>query len=158
MPTSAARALVDVPVQKEVIGTCAGCFKVWNKYRGRKRCPVCGVPLLLCFDCIKSKADKVKRVKCNLCREDGRLGRKPFNKREHKMSIGGMGNECGDEEDEDDDNRSCVSNNTSSGKRSLSAQCVCGVCSEEFKSRNLLFKHIKDTGHANRKAKKTKTI
>ncbi|KAJ3252160.1 hypothetical protein HK103_001813 [Boothiomyces macroporosus] len=39
-------------------------------------------------------------------------------------------------------------------KQAVKLKPECGVCSEVFKSRNALFKHLQETGHQNRKAKK----
>ncbi len=143
-------AVAPTEVKKEVVGKCCGCSIPWSKYRGKKRCPVCGVPLLLCTDCIKNDADK-KGAVCALCQADKELGRQPFNKKKHYADVLRSLGEGGNDGDEAED--------PVLGKRSREGSKVplghvCGVCSEAFKSRNLLFRHIKETGHANRKSKK----
>ena len=50
-----------------IIGKCNGCKKPWDKYHGKKRCPVCKVPLLLCENCQQAGVNGV----CSLCRKQG---------------------------------------------------------------------------------------
>lgn len=150
MPVPESTAEVTVaPVAEipRVIGKCAGCSIPWSKYRGKRRCPTCGVPLLLCTNCLKTDADK-HGAKCHLCQEDEKEKRKPFNKKLHYAEIMG-----GDEEGGLNNK-----NSGAPGKRPKPAAAThtCGVCEEAFKSRNALFKHIKESGHATRKAKKMK--
>lgn len=58
-----------------VMGKCEACSKPWDMYRGKRRCPTCGVPSLICKDCFL--ADKEGRrklgreVRCDLCVEQG---------------------------------------------------------------------------------------
>jgi predicted sulfurtransferase len=101
--------------KSDIMGECCFCKKPWNKYRGKKRCPPCGVPLLLCDTC---QANQVEAV-CNLCQKQGV---KPKSKIIH-----------------------------TSKKKAIPE---CGVCKQTFPSRNAMFKHIKETGHANRHCKK----
>jgi predicted sulfurtransferase len=35
----------------DVKGKCEACSQPWDKYRGKRRCPTCGVPSLICKDC-----------------------------------------------------------------------------------------------------------
>jgi hypothetical protein len=139
----------EVEIVDPVISKCCGCSVVWDKYRGKRRCPTCGVPLLLCPACVDPKTGK-PNVKCFLCQDDEKGGRKKFDKRQHFNELVATG----------------VEKLESSGKPSFPASLMskkrirgihaCGMCEEVFTSRNSLFKHIKDTGHANRKAKRRK--
>ncbi|KAF0695353.1 Aste57867_13835 [Aphanomyces stellatus] len=126
----------------DVVGKCVNCSTPWDKYRGRKRCPVpCGVPLLLCPDCMH-----VDGAKCFLCQEDDQLGKSErFNKRKHYNELA----------------LTKTTSATATDKKPVFASKKvavheCGVCHETFTSRNGLFKHVRATGHADRKAKKQK--
>ncbi len=59
----------------ETIGKCEACAKPWDRYRGKRRCPTCGVPSLICKDCFDADANGErklgKNVKCKLCVEEG---------------------------------------------------------------------------------------
>lgn len=122
-----------------ILGRCCGCKIPWDKYRGKRRCPICGVPLLLCMDCQQLNE---RKFKCTLCQEDDELGRKPFNKKEHYRQVA--------EEILEVDPVAKVP------VVKKKAKSVCGVCSEEFTSRNALFRHLSESGHHNRRAKKKK--
>eukprot|EP00497_Spongosphaera_streptacantha_P003064 TRINITY_DN3704_c0_g2_i1.p1 TRINITY_DN3704_c0_g2~~TRINITY_DN3704_c0_g2_i1.p1 ORF type:complete len:267 (-),score=58.34 TRINITY_DN3704_c0_g2_i1:27-827(-) len=56
-----------------IFGKCACCSKPWDRYRGKKKCSACGVPLLVCSACQAAKLDKNKKnpPKCPLCTEQG---------------------------------------------------------------------------------------
>ena len=134
--------LIDVSVcAAVVVGKCHGCSVPWDKYRGRKRCPVCGVPLLLCPACLENTPPDAK---CTLCKEDAALGRRPFTKANHRREVAAAGSILGGPE------------GGNGGRKKDKQENMCGVCQEKFKSRNALFKHLNDTGHKNRKAKKNK--
>lgn len=148
------------PDNAKVVGNCCGCGVSWSKYRGKKRCLTCGVPLLLCPACIKADMDK-KGAVCALCKEDKALGRPAFNKRMAKDGIIRSG-ECGFDEEGDDDASVCSGGSAgtatgpgrdaySIGNKYKRGGHECGVCKEEFKTRNALFRHIQDMGHMNRK-------
>ncbi len=69
-------AEVDSADEKlEIMGKCEACQKPWDKYRGKRRCPTCGVPSLICKECYdldKSKTKKLdKNVRCDLCTKEG---------------------------------------------------------------------------------------
>jgi len=55
----------------EIMGKCEACSKPWDMYRGKRRCPTCGVPSLICrecFDADKSGTKKLgKQIRCDLC-------------------------------------------------------------------------------------------
>lgn len=134
----------------DVVGNCVACKAEWNKFKGKKRCRICGVPLLLCPACLDKKAERY--AKCFLCQEDEKNNRKPFDKKAHMMSI--SGGECGDEVVEIEEWRKPLQGGINGSKKPKVNKC--GVCEEVFKSRNALFKHITESGHATRKAKKQK--
>ena len=56
------------------LGRCEACKKPWDKYKGKRRCPTCGVPSLICKDCMmadKSGIRKLDRtIRCQLCVEE----------------------------------------------------------------------------------------
>ena len=35
----------------ETVGSCEKCGKGWDRFRGKRRCPCCGVPSLICKGC-----------------------------------------------------------------------------------------------------------
>jgi predicted sulfurtransferase len=55
----------------EIKSKCEACGKPWDMFRGKRRCPTCGVPSLICRDCFqkdKSGERKLDRsVRCDLC-------------------------------------------------------------------------------------------
>lgn len=122
-------------------------------YRGKKRCHACGVPLLICPQCLESGIDKT--AQCTLCQEDTKLGKKKFDKAQHKREVQQsltqtpMWRQKAGE----------ANTGTGAGERPIPKKPTadkksCGVCKEVFKSRNALFKHINETGHHNRHSKK----
>jgi hypothetical protein len=58
-------------LKPEPMGKCEACQKPWDRFRGKRRCPTCGVPSLICKDCFledqKSKKTKLREVRCDLC-------------------------------------------------------------------------------------------
>lgn len=133
----------------------------WDKYRGKKRCTTCGVPLLICPQCVARGVEKT--ALCLLCKQDVALGRKSFDKRKHKQEVQRnsliaptWSSEAGDTRHAS--LRSLGSGVTSSEEPSAKKikldKKTCGVCCEAFKSRNALFRHINETGHQNRRSKK----
>jgi predicted sulfurtransferase len=60
----------DVKVH-EPLSTCEACSAPWDKFRGKRRCPTCGVPSLICRACWQADQDGTKkldkRVRCDLC-------------------------------------------------------------------------------------------
>jgi Rhodanase C-terminal len=73
-----------------IMGKCEACHKPWDKYRGKRRCPTCGVPSLICRDCwqahesgIRKLLDQDKRsVRCDLCVEQGIFSKQELRQRE----------------------------------------------------------------------------
>ena len=58
------------------LGKCCICQIPWERYRGKRRCPTCGVPSLICPSCLENeKKEKGKgkgvRGRCPLCVRDG---------------------------------------------------------------------------------------
>lgn len=35
----------------DVLSYCSGCKKPWDRYRGKKRCSACLVPIIVCKEC-----------------------------------------------------------------------------------------------------------
>jgi hypothetical protein len=61
------------PQPDQVMGKCEACRKPWDMYRGKRRCPTCGVPSLICRECFVADKNKLKTlgktVRCDLCVE-----------------------------------------------------------------------------------------
>lgn len=59
----------------QIMGQCESCQKPWDMYRGKRRCPTCGVPSLVCRDCFLADKEGRKKldksVRCDLCVEQG---------------------------------------------------------------------------------------
>jgi rhodanese-related sulfurtransferase len=53
VPAAAAAAAPKVKV--EVLGKCCACACPWDRYVGKKKCVMCGVPVLLCMSCSTAK-------------------------------------------------------------------------------------------------------
>ncbi|KAL9179614.1 hypothetical protein ACHAXT_008904 [Thalassiosira profunda] len=73
---------------EEKMGKCEACLKPWDMYRGKRRCPTCGVPSLICRDCFeadKSGAKKLGReVRCDLCVAEDVRNKRQLREREEK--------------------------------------------------------------------------
>ncbi|GKY92327.1 hypothetical protein MPSEU_000203800 [Mayamaea pseudoterrestris] len=58
-------------IDLQPLGKCEACDKAWDMYRGKRRCPTCGVPSLICRDCWKAHEEGIKvidrSVRCDLC-------------------------------------------------------------------------------------------
>jgi predicted sulfurtransferase len=67
----------------DAMGKCEACRKPWDMYRGKRRCPTCGVPSLICKECFLADKEGTKKlgkeVRCDLCVEQ-----KIFTKRHYK--------------------------------------------------------------------------
>ena len=47
---------------------CEACQKPWDRFRGKRRCPTCGVPSLICKECLETKGkSNLRDVRCDLC-------------------------------------------------------------------------------------------
>ena len=55
------------------LSKCEACNEPWDNFRGKRRCPTCGVPSLICRSCWQADQDGTKlldpSVRCDLCRE-----------------------------------------------------------------------------------------
>lgn len=70
------------------MGTCEACKKPWDKYRGKRRCPTCGVPSLICYDCFKADQDGTRKlgreVRCDLCVREGITSKRQIREKEQR--------------------------------------------------------------------------
>ena len=70
-----ASAQVPPAAALPVMGKCEACAKPWDMYRGKRRCPTCGVPSLICKECFLADKEGTKKlgptVRCDLCVEQG---------------------------------------------------------------------------------------
>lgn len=70
------------------MGKCEACSKPWDKYRGKRRCPTCGVPSLICKDCYQADQDGTKKldkwIRCDLCVEQNVRSKKELRDKEQK--------------------------------------------------------------------------
>ena len=61
----------NVASKKRVLGSCCSCGDMWDRYVGKKKCLMCGVPVLLCDKCLTNKVDKTPgmelRMRCRIC-------------------------------------------------------------------------------------------
>eukprot|EP00978_Attheya_sp_CCMP212_P009889 scaffold23526_cov51-Attheya_sp.AAC.2 len=61
--------------KNNVLGICEACTKPWDVLRGKRRCPTCGVPSLICRDCAEAdrtgKRKLSRDVRCDLCVKEG---------------------------------------------------------------------------------------
>jgi len=50
---------------------CCLCNKPWDRYIGKKKCQMCGVPVLVCNTCLSNKKTlQTKLIRCPLCVEE----------------------------------------------------------------------------------------
>ena len=74
--------------REEFMGNCEACSKPWDRYRGRRRCPTCGVPSLICYDCFKADQDKVRTlgrdIRCDLCVREGITSKRQIREKEQR--------------------------------------------------------------------------
>ena len=79
---------VPVSATEEILSKCEACLKPWDMYRGKRRCPTCGVPSLICRECFE--ADKAgtkklgKEVRCDLCVAEDVKSKRDLKAREEK--------------------------------------------------------------------------
>jgi predicted sulfurtransferase len=70
------------------LGKCEACSKPWDKYRGKRRCPTCGVPSLICKECYQADQEGTRKlgkwVRCDLCAKQGVQSKKELREKEHK--------------------------------------------------------------------------
>mmetsp|Transcript_30375 Transcript_30375/g.60955 ORF Transcript_30375/g.60955 Transcript_30375/m.60955 type:complete len:648 (+) Transcript_30375:166-2109(+) len=72
----------------EILGACEGCSKPWDMYRGKRRCPTCGVPSLICRECFDKDKFGVKKlgrdVRCDLCITEDVRNKQQLREREER--------------------------------------------------------------------------
>lgn len=86
---AAVEGMERAAVKEELMmGNCEACGKNWDRYRGKRRCPTCGVPSLVCYDCFKADKDGIKKlgreVQCDLCVEEGVRSKRQLRDKEQK--------------------------------------------------------------------------
>jgi hypothetical protein len=58
-------------------------LKPWDMYRGKRRCPTCGVPSLICRECWTNDKNNVRKIdktiRCDLCVEQNIYSKKKLN-------------------------------------------------------------------------------
>jgi predicted sulfurtransferase len=73
----------SITTTTQAMGKCEACHKPWDMYRGKRRCPTCGVPSLICKECFLADRGGTKKlgreVRCDLCVEQN-----IFSKRDYK--------------------------------------------------------------------------
>ena len=52
----------------EVLSKCEACEKPWDRFRGKRRCPTCGVPSIICSDCFDANEKSSARRKASRTR------------------------------------------------------------------------------------------
>ncbi len=75
-PSAAAANAAFQPEEKpEILGNCEACDKPWDMYRGKRRCPTCGVPSLICRECFEADKKGIRKlgrsIRCDLCVQEG---------------------------------------------------------------------------------------
>jgi len=60
-----------IHITPTIMGKCESCHKPWDKYRGKRRCPTCGVPSLICKECYDADVEGTRllgpSIRCDLC-------------------------------------------------------------------------------------------
>jgi predicted sulfurtransferase len=71
-----------------VMGKCEACHKPWDMYRGKRRCPTCGVPSLICRECFQADKDGIRKldrnIRCTLCVEENVTSKAQLKQREQQ--------------------------------------------------------------------------
>lgn len=71
-----------------VMGKCEACHKPWDMYRGKRRCPTCGVPSLICRECLHADKDGIRKldrsIRCALCVEENITSKAQLKQREQQ--------------------------------------------------------------------------
>jgi Rhodanase C-terminal len=80
-----AMATTTSTTNTDPMSKCEACGKAWDMYRGKRRCPTCGVPSLICKDCWQLDHDNVRKipptVRCDLCVEQNVRSKKQLNEK-----------------------------------------------------------------------------
>ena len=78
----------EPPPPETIMGKCEACSKPWDMYRGKRRCPTCGVPSLICKECFLADKNKTKRlgreVRCDLCVEQNITSKRAWREMDQK--------------------------------------------------------------------------
>eukprot|EP00557_Chaetoceros_sp_GSL56_P003025 CAMPEP_0176490524 /NCGR_PEP_ID=MMETSP0200_2-20121128/7920_1 /TAXON_ID=947934 /ORGANISM="Chaetoceros sp., Strain GSL56" /LENGTH=609 /DNA_ID=CAMNT_0017887843 /DNA_START=152 /DNA_END=1977 /DNA_ORIENTATION=- len=86
------KVFVEIPSSAkeklQALGNCEACKKPWDKYRGKRRCPTCGVPSLICKECHDADANGIRKldrsIRCDLCVKEGITSKQQIREREEK--------------------------------------------------------------------------
>merc|ERR1712166_1330195 len=76
---------------QEAMGKCESCSKPWDMYRGKRRCPTCGVPSLICRDCFLLVKEKkitkfdLSSIRCDLCVEQNIHSKRDYKEIDNKL-------------------------------------------------------------------------
>jgi len=70
------------------LSKCEACLKPWDKFRGKRRCPTCGVPSLICRDCWQADQDGIRKIdktiRCDLCVEQNIWSKRELKAKEER--------------------------------------------------------------------------
>lgn len=68
------------------LSKCEACLRPWDKFRGKRRCPTCGVPSLICKACWHAHEEGRKKldptIRCDLCRQQGITSKRELREKE----------------------------------------------------------------------------
>lgn len=72
------------------LSRCEACDQPWDNFRGKRRCPTCGVPSLICRACWQADRDGTRPldsrpaavVRCDLCRQQDVRSKRDLRARE----------------------------------------------------------------------------
>jgi len=87
--TNSETVVAKAPVVPTAMGKCESCHKPWDMYRGKRRCPTCGVPSLICKECFladKNGTMKLGReVRCDLCVEQNIFSKRDYREKDERF-------------------------------------------------------------------------
>lgn len=73
---------------EEPLSQCEACGKPWDRYRGKRRCPTCGVPSLICKACWQADQDGMRKIdksiRCDLCVEQNIQSKRDLRTKEQR--------------------------------------------------------------------------
>ncbi|OEU19500.1 hypothetical protein FRACYDRAFT_260018 [Fragilariopsis cylindrus CCMP1102] len=90
-PSATTETTTQVQVAQEAMGKCESCSKSWDMYRGKRRCPTCGVPSLICRDCFLLVKEKkitkfdLSSIRCDLCVEQNIHSKRDYKEIDNKL-------------------------------------------------------------------------
>lgn len=80
---------IPISAADEIMGKCEACSKPHDMYRGKRRCPTCGVPSLICRECFeKDKAGTKKlgkEIRCDLCVAEDIRNKRQLREKEERL-------------------------------------------------------------------------